>query len=204
MKKLKPVRAARQVLIEKQAAPVGMAGPRSRLLTVAGRGAIAFGALLSASPLACSDDDGDADATPIDVEGAYTLSVANDVNGCDFDNWDEDAVATNTPFSIEQDGKSITGTMEGIAGGVYELLLGNSTFEGEVSGTTLNMTLYGERAVQDGNCSFTVNAEFTATLSGDALEGMIDFTARTNNNPDCVDFEGCRTRQKLNGTRPPQ
>ncbi len=158
--------------------------------------------LLGSSLLpACADDD---DAFTADVEGEYMVAITNGSNGCEFENYTVGESSTGTPFTLVQDGQAVTGTIEGIAGGVVELLLGTRTFEGGVSGDDIELTLFGERAAQQGNCSYTINATLTAKINGDALQGEINYTAKTNGNPDCEGLEGCMTRQDISGTRPPK
>jgi len=38
-------------------------------------------------------------------------------------------------------------------------------------------------------------------LSGDTLDGQIDYTSATNGNPDCAGIESCDSFQELTGTR---
>lgn len=140
----------------------------------------------------------------VDAAGDYSINVTNRENGCGFDNWTEGETATGIPLTITQSDSEITGEVGGGAGVFLGLVLGSNIFEGSVSGDELDMTLFGSTSASDGNCTFTVNAVFAGELDGDVLTGEIRYTAATNDNPDCVDIEGCASRQELNGTRPPQ
>jgi hypothetical protein len=153
---------------------------------------------------ACGDDDDD---TPLDVEGDYTLAVTNRDNGCEFEGWVEGDSATGVRLVLTQDGNEVTGELPLWRGGTrleYWLGTGASQPEGTLRRNRITLSVYGERAWQQGNCAYTINATIDATLTGDLLEGHIDYTAATNDNPDCGELEGCISRQDFNGTRPPR
>src|SRR5688572_22727127 len=156
------------------------------------RRAIAFALLLG-----CGGEDAD-------VAGDFSIAVTNRDNGCEFDNWMEDETSANIPVTITQDGSAVTATIEGLTGSFVEAVLGSRSYEGEVDGNDLFLELFGSRAANQGNCAFTINSEIDATISGDALEGRINYKAATNGNPDCDTLEGCVSFQDFNGTRPPQ
>jgi hypothetical protein len=144
------------------------------------------------------------DSSPADVAGDYTLAVTNHENGCGFQNWTEGESSSNIPLTVTQNGRDVTAILEGVTGVWVEALLGSKTFTGGMSGHDLDVTLYGTRALTQGGCAYTVNANARATLSGDVLSGTIDYTPATNGSPDCGALEGCVTTQAFNGTRPPQ
>lgn len=146
---------------------------------------------------ACGGDD------PADVAGDYTLQITNEANGCGFDGWTEGEVAADVPLTVTQDGAAVTATIEGLAGGYVELVLGARTFTGEVDGARLELTLFGTRSATEGNCTYTINAEVDATIDGDLLEGEIRYVPATNGNPDCAALDACANVQRFNGTRPP-
>jgi hypothetical protein len=141
---------------------------------------------------------------PADVAGNYSTAVTNRENGCNFDNYTEGESSSNIPVVITQEGEDATATVGGVAGGVLDFWLGSRAFAGTVDGNNVDLTLFGENSFNDGNCSFTFNAELTAEVDGDVITGNIRYRAATNNNPDCSAIEGCVTRQEFNGTRPPQ
>ncbi len=139
-----------------------------------------------------------------DVAGAYTITVTNRDNGCEFANWTVGNTAAGIPVSITQDGARVTATVEGGVGALLTLSLGANVYTGDVDGDALALTLYGTRSQSRGNCTFTNNSTLRATLDGDTLVGRIDYTTATNGNPDCAPVEGCVTFQDFNGTRPPR
>ncbi len=149
----------------------------------------------------CGDDEPGA---PVDVSGSYTVAVTAGDNGCEFDNWMEGNSTPNIPLTMTQNGAEATADIEGLVGGWLDLVLGSSEYTGLVDGNHLELTLYGTTNGTTGNCTWTVNSTLDATLEGDFLEGELRNTKATNGNPDCTPFEGCVSRQSLNGTRPPQ
>ncbi len=166
-----------------------------------GTGLIAPAALALLGALGCGGGDGDT----VDANGDYTLAVTNGDNECDYDGWDEGDQASGVPFTVDQnDDDEVTGTIEGWAGAWVNLVLGSSTFEGEVAGSRLELTLFGTNSFNQQGCTFTVNGEVLATLNDDALEGTISYRPQTNGSPDCGDLNDCASVQEFNGTRPPQ
>ena len=162
---------------------------------------IAPAALALLGALGCGGGDGDT----VDASGEYTLAVTNGDNDCGFQGWDEGAQTSGVPFSVNQDDDNhITASIEGLAGGWVMLVLGSRTFEGEVAGSRLDLTLYGTNSVNDAGCTYTVNGNVLATLNDDALEGTINYVPQTNGSPDCDQLNDCSTVQMFNGTRPPQ
>ena len=132
-------------------------------------------ALLGA--LGCGGGDGDA----VDASGEYTLAVTNGDNDCGFQNWTEGESSSGVPFSVVQnDDDEVTATIEGLAGGWVALVLGSRTFEGDVAGSRLDLTLFGTNSFNDAGCTYTVNGNVLATLNDDALEGTIDELRATN------------------------
>jgi hypothetical protein len=165
-----------------------------------GTGLIAPAALALVGVLGCG---GGGDT--VDASGEYTLAVTNGDNGCSFQGWNEGEQATGVPFSVVQDDDdNLTGTIQGVPGAWVELILGSRTFEGEVAGSRLEMTLYGTNSATQDGCTYTVNGEVVATLNDDALEGTISYRPQTNGSPDCGALDDCTSVQDFNGTRPPE
>lgn len=168
--------------------------------TMHGTGLIAPAALALLGALGCG---GDGDT--VDASGQYTLAVTNGDNECGYQGWTEGEQTSGVPFSVTQDDDNhVTATLEGLAGGWVALVLGSRTFEGEVAGTRLELTLFGTNSFNMGGCTYTVNGEVLATLNDDALEGTISYRPQTNGSPDCGDLNDCASVQQFNGTRPPQ
>jgi hypothetical protein len=166
-----------------------------------GTGLIAPAALALLAALGCGGGDGDT----VDASGDYTLAVTNGDNDCGFEGWDEGEQSSGVPFNVNQDDDgNLDATIEGWAGAWVNLVLGSNNFEGEVSGSRLELTLFGTRSVNEGGCAYTVNAEVIATLNDDALEGTISYRPQTNGSPDCDELNDCASVQDFNGTRPPQ
>ena len=143
---------------------------------------------------------------PAEVAGEYSLSLTNRDNGCNFANWTEGETASNIPITMTQsteDPSMATAIVGGAAGVYLDVLLGSRTYTGEVDGSSVLLTLFGETVGMDGNCTFTVNSTIDAELDGDVLSGEIRYEKATNGNPDCAASEGCVSAQDFNGTRPP-
>ncbi len=149
-----------------------------------------------ATAFGCSD--------PADVAGDYTVALTNRENGCNFDNWTVGNTSSNIPVTITQEGSSMSATVGGGAAVVLDLALGGHVYQGDVDGSHLTATIYGNRSATNGNCTFTYNSTFDADSDGDFLTGEIRYTPATNGNPDCATIEGCVNRQEFNGSRPPQ
>ena len=138
-----------------------------------------------------------------DVAGNYTIAITNGASTCKFDNWVEGKTTSGIGLAITQDGQKIRGTLDGVTGALFTLLFGSADFDGTIKGSSVNLTNYGSRAMQDGNCSYTYNSSVSATQSKDTIEGTITYATKTNDNPDCAAVE-CSATQRFNGTRPPQ
>jgi hypothetical protein len=138
------------------------------------------------------------------VEGDFTVAVTNRDNGCMFENWVIGESSSGIPVTIAQDGTDVAASIEGGVGAFFDLVLGAHVYTGTVNGNDLFLELFGTRGQQMGNCSFTYNSIIDGSISGDTLTGRIEYTAKTNGNPDCAALEGCVTFQDFNGTRPPQ
>jgi len=166
-----------------------------------GTGLTAPAALALLGVLGCGGGDG----ATVDATGDYTLAVTNGDNDCGYQGWTEGEQASGVPFDVNQnDDDEVTGTVEGLTGAWVSLVLGSNVFEGEVSGSRLEMTLFGTRSANDGGCAFTVNGEVLAVLNDDSLEGTISYRPQTNGSPDCEVLNDCASVQEFNGTRPPQ
>jgi hypothetical protein len=172
----------------------------------ASSGAQADAALAPDAGLEVDAGTDEADAAPADVEaaGTYTLAVANGDNGCEFEGWDEGAVATGIPMRLTQEGTQVTAVIDGVTGLLLGVILGSNQLEGEVSGAMVNVSLYGTNSTTRGNCTYTINAVVDATLAGDYIDGRIEYRPSTNGSPACGVLNDCATVQLFNGTRPPE
>lgn len=141
---------------------------------------------------------------PADVAGSYTIAITNRDNGCMFSSWVVGEQTTGVQVVITQSGDQASASIEGVAGTFFDLWLGSHTYTGTVDGDELTLELFGNRSQASGNCAFTYNSRISGRINGDALSGRVEYTAATNNNPDCSMLESCLTYQDFNGTRPPQ
>jgi hypothetical protein len=162
-----------------------------RNLAILGLGLAALGG--------CGGDGG-----PVNVEGEYTISVANQENGCSLANWDEDGTATGIPVSVSQNGEAANAEVGGASGIALNLWLGSNVFVGSVNGANLDLEIEGENEMTTGNCDYHYIAIIDARLEGDVLEGEIRYEAVTDGASDCGALDGCSSVQDFNGTRPPQ
>ena len=147
--------------------------------------------------------DAGPDAAPPDVAGPYTVTVTNGANQCGFVGFMEGAVATGVALTVTQEAAAVTAAVEGPVGAFLDLALGSRTFEGEVDGSALALTLFGTTPFMLGGCTYTINGEVSATIDGDLIEGSAEYRPSTNGSPDCGVLETCVTAQQFNGTRPP-
>jgi hypothetical protein len=150
-----------------------------------------------------ADAGPDAGGEPVDVAGAYTVTVTNGANECGFAGFTEGAVATGVPLTVAQEATAVTADVEGPVGTFLDLALGSRTFEGDIAGSELALTLFGTNPFMLAACTYTVNGEVSATIDGDLIEGSAQYRASTNGSPDCGVLETCVTTQQFNGTRPP-
>lgn len=145
----------------------------------------------------CSDDP------PADVAGMYAMNITNGDNGCELDNWVEGESSTGIPVNVVQNGSTATATIEGGVGVYLDVVFGNRTFDGKVTGNAFDAELFGIRQGTQGNCSFTFNAQLDSSLTGDTLTGTISYVPKTNDHPDCGLLQTCRSIQNMNGLRAP-
>jgi hypothetical protein len=144
---------------------------------------------------ACSSDDAS-------VAGDYTVTVTDGVNGCNLPSWTAGATSSAT-VTLTQSQNNVTAVVSGIAGLALNLGLGGNSFTGKVTGSDLDLHLFGTRSTTTGNCTYTLNAAIRAVAGGSSLSGQIDYTSATNGNPDCSAIEKCDSFQDLSGTRMP-
>lgn len=150
--------------------------------------------------LACAACGSDAD---VNVEGNYSVATTNGENGCAIAGWNVGDQATNIPVTIRQEGSAVTAEVGGPAAIGLGLLVGSSVFEGTVDGSRLELEILGTNNFRTGDCNYTYDARLTATLTGDALVGGIDYVANAADHPSCASIASCVTSQDFNGTRPP-
>jgi hypothetical protein len=140
---------------------------------------------------------------PANVAGSYTMSIKNEASTCSLPNWTEGATSQNIPVTISQNGSDVTAKVGGLQGAFLNGVLGSDTFTGHVSGNAIDAVLHGSRSLSSGTCAYTIDATFTATVTGDVVQGNVRYTPNTNQSADCAGVATCSASQKLNGTRPP-
>ena len=145
-----------------------------------------------------------AGCAPADVSGSYTVAVTDNENGCNLPNWTVGSSSQGIPFTITQSGATIDGTVGGLTGAGLSIAFGTNVFHGNVAGAHVDMTLAGQRSMNQGACAYTWVAEAQGDLTGSALQGTITYRAATNNSTDCGSLQTCRSVQAFSGTRPPR
>lgn len=150
--------------------------------------------------LGCGGND---PGPPADARGSYAISLTNGPNPCNISGWTPGAQTQGIPLTITESGDHITGKVGGV-GSVFLLAVsGSDTFEGTVSGASLDLQIHGTAAQKSGTCTFTIDVRLRGTLENDLLQGTVDYTANTTTSPECTALHACSERQDFNGTRPP-
>jgi hypothetical protein len=146
-----------------------------------------------------ADADGDADVPPEDFTGVYALQVRNEENGCQLEQWEEDALS-NVEVGISQVDDEVTVQVLGLAGTLLNLSVGTDT----LVGNEVEATAVGRQETLEGNtCSFRRQGQILGTLVGDTLTGQILYTFRiTSGEGTCGYRETCTSSQTFNGSRP--
>lgn len=142
---------------------------------------------------ACGSDD-------VNAAGDYTVTVTDGDNGCNLPSWTTGATSTAT-VTLTQSQNNVTAVVTGVAGVVLDLGLGGHSFTGKITGSDLDLHLFGTRSNTTGNCTYTLNAGIRAVVSGNMFTGQIDYKSATNGNPDCSSITNCDSFQDLSGTR---
>jgi len=157
------------------------------------------------SPLACINEGsvGGASTALPDVAGTYTISLSYKENGCLLDSWQEGSVLNGVVLELEQEAADLSGTVQGITGGVLALIHGSNIYRGTLEGAHADMTIFGQYPGSEGNCSFSLNNELSADFDGDFMNGTLAFVKQGNGNPDCGAVE-CQSLIRFNGARAPR
>ncbi|HEX7666576.1 MAG TPA: hypothetical protein VF407_18745, partial [Polyangiaceae bacterium] len=119
---------------------------------------------------ACSSSDSAAD-----VSGTYSLSITDTKNDCNYQNWTIGATAQNVEFDVSQNGTSASGDVKGLAA-AYTGALGIGTLQGTVDGNDVSLSATGTTSVKSQSCAFFVKMTAAFTLTGNAINGTIDYT----------------------------
>lgn len=156
-------------------------------------------ALLAGGLAACGGDDG-----PADVAGDYTIVLTNRDNGCNLTNWEVGRQSAPVSVIVVQSGDAVAMDVQGVAASGLDFALGSHTFHGDVTGSDVEATILGTREQSQGACTFRYDATIRGTLTGDNLNGRVDYEARTNQAADCGALEGCVSFQEFAGARAPR
>ncbi len=140
---------------------------------------------------------------PADVAGNYTVNVTNGENGCAIDGWTVGETSSSIPLVVTQDDSTVQLDVQGATGGVLDLVIGGSLFNGEVSGNGVTASLIGTNSARQGGCNYTITIDLDANVNGDFIEGELAWRPVTNHHADCGILETCQTLQSFNGSRPP-
>jgi hypothetical protein len=141
------------------------------------------------------------------VAGDYTVELTTGDNGCMFTSWTAGSTATAVPVTLTQQGANTTATVGGAAAIVLDLLfgtaLGTSQFHGSVTGGSFSLADYGTTHATDGDCSYTLKATLTGSISGNSISGQITYSETTNGSPACGYHATCTSVQAFDGVRAP-
>jgi hypothetical protein len=143
-------------------------------------------------------------SSPVDASGNYTVATTNGHNDCNIAAWTVGQQTTGIPVTVTQQHANASADVMGASAVLLDLLLGGHVFTGTVDGNSLDLKLTGTRPNTLGNCTYTLNGEIQASLSGDALSGRINYTGAGNGNSDCASIQGCVSFEEFNGSRPPR
>lgn len=146
---------------------------------------------------------GSSSDSPADVSGTYSLSITDTKNDCNYQNWTIGQSAQNIEFDVTQNGSSASGQVKGPAN-FYVNALGIGALNGTVNGNSATLSATGTTSVKSGSCAFFVKMTASFTLSGNAINGTIDYTNATNGDPSCGNLNTCVSEQTLAGSRPPK
>jgi hypothetical protein len=141
---------------------------------------------------------------PANVAGTYAMALTNRANGCAIANW-----TRGTDRRHGDDGRHPerrVGVRRRPGPGprsALDALTGGHVFTGTVDGDDVALTITGTRAMSQGACAYTIDADLDATLTGDTLSGSVFYRARTNGAADCGALTGCQSQQDFAGARPP-
>lgn len=140
---------------------------------------------------------------PSDISGDYIATLTNGANDCQFPNWTAGSTAS-VHLAVQQTGSSATATVTGVAGFLFDVILGGMPqFQGTVSGDSFDLVAVGTNASNDGQCSYTIKATLTGTLTGDAIQGNLTYSETTNGSSDCSYHATCTSVEAYAGARAP-
>jgi hypothetical protein len=143
-----------------------------------------------------------------DFSGDYTITASNGTNDCQIANWDTAQPATGITVTITQDPTNLAVaqlTFTGLWALYFDVVEGTHIFSGaRVNGDQLDVTVLGTKTVtpQGTSCGYTVNAHLQLTLTGNTVNGSIQYKPVTNGDPSCGVLNACSNSQTISGSRP--
>ena len=152
-------------------------------------------ALVVAAAAACSSND---NGPPAQVAGDYTLTVTDNQNGCNVENFTTGDTQTGITVTITQNGSSLSATGTGSSGLMLAFATGN-TVSGWIDGQEASLTSSVNHT--QGGCAYSTTATVNITFSGNQFEGTVLYTDSGNGSPDCGVMQQCTSTQKVTGSR---
>jgi hypothetical protein len=163
---------------------MGSFGMRTILLTT-----------LVAMVAACSGND--SDGPPAQVAGNYTLTITDQQNGCNVENFTTNASQSGTVIAIAQDGSSLSMTAMSTQGLVLAFAAGD-TLAGTIDGSQASLS--SSSGLSQGGCQYSTTATTNAHFSDSQVTGTILYTQMGNGSSDCV-VQQCTSTQTFTGSR---
>jgi hypothetical protein len=161
---------------------------------------ITISSLAMVAALAAVACSGSSDTPPAQVAGNYTLTVTDDQNGCNVENFTTNASQTGITVTITQSGSSVSATVTSSSGLVLAFSAGD-TLSGTIEGSFASLTTSASR--QQGNCAYSATATANMQFDGDQVHGHFLYTDSGNGSPDCGVMQQCTSTQNFTGSRGP-
>jgi hypothetical protein len=152
-------------------------------------------ALALVAAAACSSNN---DTPPAEVAGTYTLTVTDQQNGCQVQNFTTNASQTGIMVSITQNGSVVSATVMGYSGLVLAFATGN-TLSGTIQGSYASLQSSANHVL--GNCAYSTTATANMHFAGNQVDGTILYTDTGNGSADCGVLQMCTSTQTLIGSR---
>jgi len=149
-----------------------------------------------AGAAACSDAN---------VAGNYTAAITNRADGCSI-GWAVGESSTGIELTVTQSGSDVTLMVNPLSlpGVFLGGLLGTNSFQGEVDGDDVSLSVKGMKDNNISTCTFKFNADIDAVQDGDTMTGRVEYRAATNGDDACGSRTGCLSVQEFNATRAPR
>jgi len=152
-------------------------------------------ALVVAASTACSSDPNGPTAQ---VAGDYTLTVTDNQNGCQVENFTTGASQSGITMTIAQNGSSLSATGTGSTGLMLAFATGD-TLNGWIDGQEASLTSSVSHTV--GGCAYSTTATANLTFTGNQIQGTILYTDSGNGSSDCGFMQQCTSTQTVTGSR---